>query len=522
MLRSTTIILSLISIPSSVFAVTVRVPQDQTSIQAAIDVTNAGDTVLVAAGRYEERIRLKSGITVRSAGDGSKGEAGLKRAEATILNGGGDKGDQPGVVMAEGSTLDGFTITNVGVYDKAVWQKHFDSHGEELADDEGSVQAGETIPAVSIQSVNCTVINNISHHNGDVGIAVVGSKERRITPLIANNFSFRNLGGGIGVADLAEPIVRENVCSENLRAGIGCRNSSPFIIDNECFKNVRAGIGCREEATPIIRGNECYQNRRAGIGIRMEGTAPIVENNECYENDMAGIGNRDGAEPIIRSNKCYKNKMAGIGCDGSKPLIIGNECNENLMAGIGLSGKANATVQTNKCVENKLVAVGVTQESIATITDNELLRTGGVPPLVAVKDGSTASIYNNEFIGGGVAAVLVQGMATISGNRFKGVGEKQGNAIWVWKGSTATVSDNTFDGYRSAVNATESELVVTDNIVREFRGPAIVVKDGSKPAHVFGNTAILKDEKAVVVAVQGPKGVVADNVVKSQEEIRGE
>jgi len=153
------------------------VPDGQKTIQAAIDAAQPGDTVQVAAGGYLERISLRPGIIVRSAGDDTKGKVGLKRAEDTILDGGGENGDKSGVVMAEGSTLDGFTITNVGAFDEALWRKHHDSHGEELADDEGSVQAEGTIPAISIRVVNCTVTNNIVHHNGDVGIAVTRSDD---------------------------------------------------------------------------------------------------------------------------------------------------------------------------------------------------------------------------------------------------------------------------------------------------------------------------------------------------------
>jgi parallel beta-helix repeat protein len=515
MLRMTTI-LFLLCVAQSAVAAAHRVPEDHKTIQAAIDAAQPGDTVQVAAGRYQERIKLRPNVTVRSAGDDTQGKIGLKRAEVTIIDGGGQNGDQPGVVMAEGSTLDGFTITNVGVYDEALWKKHFDSHGEELADDEGSVQAEGTIPAISIRAVIASVTNNIVHHNGDVGIAVVGSEERKITPLVTGNISYRNLGGGIGVADLAEPVVRENTCHENLRAGIGCRNSSPIILENVCFQNVRAGIGCREGARPIMRGNKCYQNRRAGIGIRMEGTAPVVEGNDCYENDMAGIGCRDGAEPFIRNNRCSKNKMAGIGCDGASPLIVGNQCRENEMSGIGMRGEGNATIQGNKCLENKLVAIGVTDGSNATISGNQLSRTGGVPPLIAVK-GSTALIQENHIEGGGVAAVLVQGTATVSKNKFLGRGEKQGNAVWVWEGSTATIDANKFHGYRAAVSSTKATVIVTGNTIQGFTGPAILIKDSTKPAHVFGNTAITKDEKAKVVEIQGPAGVVAENVVRTEE-----
>lgn len=81
-----------------------------------------------------------------------------------------------------------------------------------------------------------------------------------------------------------------------------------------------------------------------------------------------------------------------------------------------------------------------------------------MPPIVAVKDDSTATIQDNRISGGGVATVLVQGTATVGGNTFTGIGEKQDNAIWIWEGSSATVSDNTFDGYRAAVNATKATI----------------------------------------------------------------
>ena len=498
-------------------AATLRVPQEHKTIQAAIDASSTGDTILVTPGKYRESIRLKSGIILRSEGDDAKGTDGLKRAEATIIDGGGKEAKLPGVVMAEGSTLDGFTITNVGIYDDALWKKHFDSNGEELGDEEGSVQAEGTTPAISIQGVSCTVTHCVIHHNGDVGIGILGKEKTKTALLVTDNFIHRNMGGGIGVAEGAEPIIRGNTCKENLRAGIGCRKADPIITDNVCFQNIRAGIGCREGSKPVMRGNKCYQNRRAGIGIRMEGTSPVVEGNECYENDMAGIGCREGASPILRNNICRKNKMAGVGCmNGAKPLIVGNECRENELVGIGVQKKAFAIIQGNKCIDNKLVAIGVTEESTATITDNELCRTGGMPPIIAVKDGSTATIRDNRISGGGVAAVLVQGKATVSGNTLTGAGAKQGNAIWVWENSTATISDNAFDGYRAAVNATKATVVVTGNTIKQFQGTAIIVKDSQKPAHVYGNTATSADPKAKAVDVQGPSGIVEENVLKKE------
>ena len=510
MLRTIVVALSLfVWIPAS--ANTRRVPGQYSTIQSAIDDSGQGDVVLVSAGTYKERIKLKPGVTVRSVGDNFP-DSGSKRSEATIIDG-GTTGEGPGVLMAEGSTLDGFTITNVGRYDDAIWQKHYASQGEELGDDEGSVQAEGTVPAIAVRGVNCTVIHNVVHHNGDVGIAVIGREGKTVAPLIANNVSYRNLGGGIGVADFAAPIVRDNRCFENLRAGIGCRNSRPIILDNHCFANIRAGIGCREGARALMRGNTCYQNRRAGIGIRMPETSPVVEANECYENMMAGIGNRDGASPILRNNRCHHNEMAGIGSDGSEPLIIGNECRENKLAGIGIQGGATAIVINNQCIGNRLVAIGVTGESTATLRGNRFQRSGGMPPIVAIKDGSTAVVENNAIHGGGVAAILVQGTATVRNNRFDATGGKQGNAVWVWKDSEAIISDNQFQSYKVAVNASGSKLTVAHNTVEGCHDSAVITKANSGPVHIFGNRASSKNPNAEFAKIEGPAGVVADNVM---------
>ena len=112
---------------------------------------------------------------------------------------------------------------------------------------------------------------------------------------------------------------------------------------------------------------------------------------------------------------------------------------------------------------------------------------------------------------------MVQGKATISGNTFTGSGKGQGTAVWVWESSTATVSDNTVDGYRTAVSATKAAVGVTDNAIHNFQGTAIIVKDGRKPAHVTGNTATSDDPKAKVIDIQGPSGLVEGNTVKPVE-----
>ncbi|MDP7017716.1 MAG: right-handed parallel beta-helix repeat-containing protein [Pirellulaceae bacterium] len=618
-------------------AATIEVPGDQPTIQAGVDAAAAGDTVLVAAGTYRERIRLKAGVTVRSVGDDGRGKLGLQRAEVTIIDGAVDGAAGPGVSMAAGSTLDGFTVTGVGEYDEALWKKHHATQGEEQPHEHIGVAGTAGVSVIGI--AECTVANNIVHHIGYTGIAITGAKGKRVSPHIVGNVTYRNMGGGIGSMKESTATIEKNVCFENFYAGIGHNNASPLAIDNVCHGNIRAGIGVSEHSRPVVRGNKCYRNRRAGIGVRTGAeTEPLVEGNECYENDMAGIGVRDSAAPIIRNNRCYKNAMAGVGCrtkarpliednqcyenkmagigcrseaepvirgnrcwnnkmagigsqqgarpvivdnecfanamagigteedaeaiirgnrcyknllagigarqgarpiiadnqcyenlmagigseDGADAIIRGNQCRENQQAGIGVRGGATALIVDNKCVENKLIAVGVRSGSKAHITGNLLVRTGGMPPMIAVREQSAAVVADNVIRGGGVAGVMVQGTARVSGNQFDGNGPRGGPgppnfAVWVHGGSTVSVFDNRIDNWRHALFAVGARSVrAINNTTDNFLGAAIVVDKTQSPAHVFGNVALSSKENDKAAQVGGPRGVVAENERKSR------
>ncbi len=539
-MRCAILLLALFWLATSLNAETIRVPRDHKTIQAGIDAAKPGDTVLVDAGLYQERIRLKAGIIVKSAGDDTPGKLGLKRAEKTIIDGNYPDAEGPGVVMAENSTLDGLTVTGVGTYDAALWEKHHATHGEQQSHEH--IGAPGTAGIAVIGVTHCTVSNNIVHHIGYTGIAIMGEKGKRVSPHIVHNIAYRNMGGGIGSMKESTAVIEDNICFENFYAGIGHNNASPTVIKNKCYGNIRAGIGISEHSKPIVRGNTCYRNRRAGIGIRTGAeTSPLVEHNECYENDMSGIGARDDATPMIRFNRCYKNAMAGIGCrTGAQPMIVGNECSENKLAGIGVQNGADAVIRRNRCVkngqtgigvqahatatifentcsENSMVAIGVTGGSQALILRNKLHRTGGMPPLLTVLGKSSAEIRDNLLQGGGVAGLLVDGTADVTNNRFEGSGPRGGPgpphfAVWVRAGSDVIFSHNHVHRWRHALSASGARRVrAMDNTVRRFLGTAIVVNKSELPAHVFGNVAMSDNAQDQAVQVEGHQGIVAEN-----------
>ncbi|MFA6544536.1 MAG: right-handed parallel beta-helix repeat-containing protein [Limisphaerales bacterium] len=496
-------------------AAELRVPAAFPTIQAGVDAAKPGDVVLVQAGTYRERVRLKERVTLRSAGDDAPGKLGLARAEATVIDGGGKAEENAGVAMAEGAVLDGFTVTGVGRHDDAEWRKHFATRGNEQAHEHIGAPG---VAGVSIQGVSCEVRGNIVHHVGYTGIAITGMDGRACSPLVVSNVCFRNMAGGIGSMRGSTATIRGNTCFENFYAGIGHENASPLVELNRCFGNIRAGIGISEGACPTVRSNLCYDNRRAGIGIRTgANTRPLVERNDCRANGMAGIGVDEEAEPVLRFNRCFDNLLAGIGArDHARPAILNNECFKNGESGIGLmtgretqvssnychlnktagvglsGGGANSVVLTgNRLIQNGTVAVGINAGWTVTLSGNEISRTNDMPPLVMVAEGATAVFTNNTLRGGGVAAVRCAGTLRMLNNRIAGTAVRKGGSpnfgVWALPGAKVEMTGNTVSGWRHALFGDGASVTASDNTVQDAVQAAFRVRGKSEGTTVSGN-----------------------------------
>lgn len=510
-------------------AKTIQVPSEHKSIQAAIDAAEAGDVVLVKAGTYSERLQLKAGVTVQSAGDQTAREEGLVRAVETILDGSDVPGHGSAVTMAEGAVLDGFTVRNFGHYDEAEWAKHHKTQGNLQSHEHIGESPG---PGIQIPDVTCVVQNNIVHHIGDTGIGLFGSAGSSASPHVYQNVCYRNMGGGIGAMRQSRGIIEGNICFENFYAGIGHNHASPIVINNTCYENIRAGIGISEGSCPTVRGNKCYQNRRAGIGVRTGSTTrPIIEANLCYDNEMAGIGTEEEAASIIRKNECYRNKMAGIGIRHAEATIVGNNCYENGAAGIGLdnahavvmdnhchhnqtagigmaeSDKGQATLARNKVVDNKQVAIGIHGGWQAELIENEISRTGGMPPLVMIFAGSTVDLSGNTLKGGGVAGVRIAGEARIENNQFVATSLRKVGppsfGIWALPDATVQAYGNQFENWRHAVSASQANVSAVANKVKSFHQSAFVIQDAKGSVAIMDNQVTSADANAKVVLAKG-------------------
>ena len=230
---------------------TIRVPEDQATIQGAISVANPGDTVLVAPGSYAENLNFSGkAITVTSSGG----------AAQTIIDGGGKA---PVVIFNTGegsnSVLNGFTIQNGSTLNAS-----FDGAGisinsasptitnNVIQNNSGCTGGGMAVQFSSalIQGNTITNNNDFACSGGDgAGIYVGGSGSVQIIGNVITNNSATNGGSGGGIALFAAgtPTLRNNIISGNATGGVSpatqgggiwiVNQSDALIVQNLIYNN---------------------------------------------------------------------------------------------------------------------------------------------------------------------------------------------------------------------------------------------------------------------------------------------
>jgi len=199
---------------------TIRVPDDQPSIQAAINAALNGDTVAVAPGVYSERLNfLGKAITVVSDGgpavtviDGGRGgtvvtfNSGEGRAAVlrgfTVTNGGGFPGG--GIAVSSASpSIEGNVISGNGGCDGIGVYVNFGS------------------PRIAGNEISNNVRSGCSGGVGGGGIALVGAGTAVIEDnIIADNVINGGNGGGITLFAAGAPVLRNNVIVRNGVSGL--------------------------------------------------------------------------------------------------------------------------------------------------------------------------------------------------------------------------------------------------------------------------------------------------------------
>ena len=249
----------------------IHVPQDQLTIQAAIDAAIDHDTVLIAQGEYFENINFSGKNIVVCSNFALTND--LNDVISTIINGStpmhADTGSCVLIVSGEDSTavLQGFTLTG-GTGTR--WE---DEHNLNHWYTEG----GGILIQYSAPTVKNNIITGNEAINSSTGITSAGGGAIRSgdgNPHILNNVISYNqgrYGGGI-VMNYSGAIIKNNIITGNSGGedygGGGLwflsNGDKPLILENNTIVNNSSAIG--------------------GGGIRLWSSAALITNNIFWGN----------------------------------------------------------------------------------------------------------------------------------------------------------------------------------------------------------------------------------------------
>jgi hypothetical protein len=298
-------VISLVPIAATAVAADRLVPSQYLTIQAAIDAAVNGDTVIVAAGEYQESIRFNGrAITVRSSSG----------ADLTTIEKPPTGPSSPTVTFSDAesnsSILDGFTIRGGTGLFTPIWV----SDGYQFG---GGVYSSNASPLVR----NCIITDNHcgTYHSRGGGIYVSGGAPRfehcDITANSANGGY--GSGGGIHVAAGAPAFLDCTIKGNSVSSyhsgncgGLAVAGGSPTMINCRITGNsASGGVGgmCVGSSTTLERvyvgsanGSTLYAGDFADGGgndldgdCNDNGTADATDIASGYSDDSDGDGMPD-------------------------------------------------------------------------------------------------------------------------------------------------------------------------------------------------------------------------------------
>ena len=234
------------------FGRVIRVPEDNRTVQGAIDAANPGDTISIAPGVYHETLVINKPLTLLGRMGSSPGFDGSGSGIAvTLLSG------------ASGTTIAGIVITNYN---------------------QGILVDGAS---------NCKVYDTIMSHMSSAGISLQGSSavgNKVYSNIFENNAVAINL-----TASSTGNAFYKNIIIGNVRAGVNVQSEGNIIYANSIAENP-CGINVTASNNIIFHnnfiGNPVQANIAATVSNVWDNGSPSGGN---YWTDYAGTdANGDG------------------------------------------------------------------------------------------------------------------------------------------------------------------------------------------------------------------------------------
>ena len=345
------ILISAIFFQKEVVCNIINIPAEETTIQAGIDISLNGDTVLVSPGEYFENINLHGKNILLTSYYYASGN--YSDIENTIINGSSPVNlDTASVILIisgenENCIIQGFTITG------GAGTRWLDEHGAGTYREGGGILMQYSSPVIRY---NYIIDNHVTNETGVLSTGGGAIRCGDSDPVISNNFISNNealgYGGGLvfNYCDLA--IVRNNIIAFNSGGndygggGIWATGASPLqhvdIINNTIANNIASGSGAYggkgggifvftvtiNVLNCIVWGNTQF----TGNAIHSAGGI-ITVNYSDVQNDMTGIGNLNTDPLFLDTLLCYLTDTVSPCVDAGNPDVLYHDPENELIPG---------------------------------------------------------------------------------------------------------------------------------------------------------------------------------------------
>ncbi len=302
------IVLAISALAVGVNAETFRVPSEYPTIQSAIDIAAAGDTVQVELGTFYENITLIPKITLLGMGPAN-----------TVIDG---EFTGPVIVAADSVVIEGFRIRNgtLGIY-----------LSEGFAVVRGNAITGCRGYGVSCQSASALIMNNAIYNNGDQAYSGGISCNSLLDIVITNNIFYDNSASCIYFSTLGSGSSIKNNVFYSSGTGYGLYNGRFAISGN--------GV-----SSPIIE-NCIFSNFYENSLFMQSGAAPTVQ--YCNFYSTAGTvppnaGNTTGNPLFVDVDRFDFRLQPGSPCiNAGNPSTLSNDT-DGSRNDMGVFGGPNA------------------------------------------------------------------------------------------------------------------------------------------------------------------------------------
>ena len=353
-------------------AVTITVPDDYTTIQAAVDAADNGDEIVVKPGTYGGGINI-DGKNLWLHSQGSPSPASIA---ATIIDGNGS------VIVFDGSEtpaciVEGFTIRNgFGQFGGGIAGQgtHATIRYNRITANNGYDPCGGI--------VNCCgdILFNEIDHNAGSGITFYESQGGRVFGNYIHHNTAKWNGGGVR-GYYSRPTITSNTITANTATGQGhgihMEESEFTVEDNVISGNGSAsggpggGILAYYCDSGVIRRNQITSNTigqyAAGGGVSLESSELLVENNVIAYNKGGNQSYGSGIHIGYASARLLHNTIArNTGGYGEGVAAYD----------LGYGGAVNSLVMRNNTVVGHVRGVALYEASSTLDIEGTLWGTG--------------------------------------------------------------------------------------------------------------------------------------------------